>query len=334
MTRTLLLAPLALAFLGACDGGDTEDTDIATCQTQVAMYPEVNASRVYYRTTVEASFTPEIPADATLTVDGVTGTTETMGRRLVFTPDTPLTPGQAYAATVAYTCGGEAKENTANWTVSEVGAPTTLTDLTGNSYALDLGNARFTEPEGIGSLLGSLLTVDLLIAVESIEDPNITMFGAIGVEGESGVQEPCSETIAFPTADISDNPYFELGPQEFTVTVEDTEVTIDNLFLSGSFAPDGSYIDGAVLSGTVDTRPFKTLVNDDPDAPDDAVCEMAASLGAGVECIDCPDGTGKFCLSLVADSIAAEALETPIRRIDDPCDLEECAAEPECSSDQ
>ena len=62
------------------------------------------------------------------------------------------------------------------------------------------------------------------------------------------------------------------------------------------------------------------------------MCVLAESLG--VECIECGGANpGKFCLSLLADSIAASEITKPIERIDDPCALERCAAEPDCAQE-
>jgi hypothetical protein len=325
---------LTLTTFAACNGGEDP---VVECETSVTLSPGANETRAYYRTDVVATFNPQILAGATLTVTGpdgaVAGTTETQGRRLVFTPSSPLTPGAQYTTTVNYECNGGDFAPEASWTVSEVGAPTTLSSLVGKAYALDLANANFVQPEGIGALLGSFLTFDLLVGVKSVDEAQnkVTMIGALGVEGQPGVQEPCEQSIPFPEADISENPYFEVGPQKFSIEVSGQEVTIDNLFLAGAFAPNGSYIDGVVLSGTVDTRPFKSIASDgDPNAPDDVVCELALSLG--VTCIPCPDGTGSFCISLLANQISAAGIPGPIEEIEDPCLKAECASDPDCET--
>ena len=328
------LGVVCVLALSSCGGGDS-DSDAAQCLTTATVFPEDGETRAYYRTTVDVTFAPELPAGSVIELTGtagaVQGATETIGNRLVFTPAAPLAPGGTYTTTVKFDCEGDAKESSYSWTVSDVGASTDLTKLTNNAYALALGQARYIEPPGVGALIGQFLTFDLLLGVENVDAGanKITMLGALGVEGQPGVQEPCQPTIPFPPADIAQNPYFELGPQKFSIVAEGREIVIDNLYLSGSFAPDGSYIDGAVLAGTIDTRPFKDLVDDNPDAPDSAVCDLAASLN--VQCSDCPDNSGKFCISLLADSIQAEKLTKSVERIDDPCTLERCAADPDCA---
>lgn len=333
MYRTLgLVLAVSLTPLIACNDGET-DTDVE-CDVSATLYPAADDTRAYYRSDITATFAPSIPAGATITVTGpdgeVAGTTEESGRRLTFTPSSPLTPGGEYTTTATYDCNGATLAPSATWTVSQVGTPVLLDDLTGMAYALDLANANFVEPEGIGAVLGSFLDFELLVGVDAVDEAatTITMVGALGVEGQPGVQEPCTPSIPFPEADISENPYFEVGPQVFTIEISGTEVTIDDLFLAGAFAPDGEAIDGVVLSGVIDTRPFAGLIDESEDPPEDAVCVFAFDLG--IECEACPDGSGDFCLSLLANRITADPIDNEIELIDDPCLKDECSAEPEC----
>ncbi len=341
MQRSLVLATLALpALLVACNGDGDSDTDVqAQCTTQVGLFPAPNTTNAYYRTVIEATFTgagAEFEAP-TITVTGpdgeISGQSELVGNRLVFEPDSPLSPAASYETSVSYGCAGGTESATASWTVSEVGAPTSLGDLVGNAYSLDIASARFVEPPGVGPALATFIDFELLLGVESVDDTagEIVIVGAVADDETPGVQAACEQTIAFPAADISENPYFQLGPQTLTISVQGEDITIEDLFVAGSFAPDGSYIDGAVLQGTVDTRPFATLV--DPEGGENAVCELVEGLGLpGVACIDCPDGTGAFCLDIEADSIGAEAVPTPIDPIPDPCALPECQSDPDCQN--
>lgn len=336
MTR-VLISTLALVTMatGCPEGGTTDATD-AQCLTTYTMFPEDGASRAYYRTTVDAIFNEAVPgATLTLTdadgnaVAGSAAVDAKNDKRLVFQPETPLAPGATYTAAVAFDCEGASQGGEASWTVSEVGAATDEGGLIGNDYALSLASARFIRPDAVGDIIGDFLTFDILMSIKSIENSQLTVFGAVGDEDQQGVQAECSPTIDFPPADFSENPYFELGPQKLEIEVEGTEVTIEDLFLAGSFAPDGSYIDGVVLAGIVDTRPFAPLIEDDPDAPPEAVCEVTGRLG--IPCVACPDGTGDFCLEILADSIAADSDGVQdLVEIPDPCALEACAGSDDC----
>lgn len=332
MTRVLLSA-LALTLVAGCtDDGPTEDTD-PQCLVTFTAFPE-DGARAYYRTTVDATFSEQVDG-ATITVTdaggtAVAGDTAWEGNRLVFTPGTPLTPGETYTSTIDFTCAGSPQSSATTWTVSEVGTATDADGLVGNDYALALASARFIRPEGVGDIIGDFLTFDILVSVKEVSDSNLTVFGAVGDEEQPGAQAACTPTLDFPAADFAENPYFELGPQQLSVEVSGTEVVIEDLFLSGSFAPDGSYIDGVVLAGIVDTRPFAPLIEDDPDAPPEAVCEVTGRLG--IPCVACPDGSGEFCLEILADSIQASSEGVnDLVEIPDPCALEECADDEDCA---
>lgn len=334
MSRLICFA-LALPLLAvSCNGTETTDeTDIA-CDIRYQMFPEEGSSRAYYRTTVDATFS-EVVEGATLTLKDasgadVAGATVWDGKRLVFTPTDALTPSSQYTATVAFECVGEPAGGSVSWTVSEVGAPTDLTTLVGRDYALDLGSARFLRPDAIGGLIGDFLDFDILVAVKEANDTSITMFGALGETGQPGQQAQCTETIDFPAAGFTGNPYFELGPQTLEVSVSDVDVQIQDMFLSGSFSPDGSYIDGVTLAGIIDTRPLASIVDNNPDAPPETVCEFTGRLG--INCIACPDGSGEYCLELLADSISADSAGvSDLTEIDDPCALPQCADDPDCT---
>lgn len=329
MIRLALLPAAALILsMAGCGGDDSEETDdtdggTQSCTTAATLFPAANATGVYYRTTIEAKFAA-IESDATIEVDGVTGTSAVRGNSIVFTPGSPLSPDTDYTATLHRACGD------ATWTfrTSDVGGA--VGDVTGSSYALDLGSGRFIKPEGVASLLQQYLTTDVLIGVESVSGSNIQMVGAIGLEdADPPTQDPCAETIPFPAASFA-NPYFQVGPAETTINVQDISITIDDLLISGSFTPDGNSITGAVLSGSIDTRPLDPLLGDGEEG---AICSMASA--AGISCEPCPDGTN-FCLSVLVDSIEAAKVTGAItpQTKEEACAREECAAESSCVAPQ
>jgi hypothetical protein len=334
---TMVLSCLAMM---ACNNGDTDtDTDdVVECNIkQVDVFPAPDEARAYYRTSVEANFKPEKDDNATIAVadssgTAVAGTSSWRNNSLVFAPDAPLAPSTEYSTTLDYTCGnGETKQIVASWTTSEVGAATDATALVGKSYVLDLANARFVEPEGIGALLSQYLTVDVLVGIESTDAGEIKMIGAIAEDGsEPPAQATCDPTIDFPVADFSESPFFAVSGDSFEISVDEFTVTLEDFALSGSFSPAGDYIDGVNLQGSIDTRPLVPLMGDETSG-DDAICVLAGSLG--INCIPCSDGTGDFCLSLVADSISAPEGEGPLTKIEDPCALEACSEEPECQEE-
>ena len=71
--------------------------------------------------------------------------------------------------------------------------------------------------------------------------------------------------------------------------------------MSGAFDPAGAVISGAVLAGSIDTRPLVPLI--DENGGENAVCELVGTFN--IQCETCATG-GDFCLSLLVDSMAAE----------------------------
>ncbi len=309
--RTIVALFGALALTAGCDGGDPEETDDTDPPTDVCEITVTNAnpsdgeSAFYYRGSLSWEFS-EVDESATVTLadDGGTdipGSGEWVGDTYLWTPNDPLTPSTSYTATLT-TCDG-ANSLDVGFTTSAVGAVVPDGDVQDLAYALDLASGTFVEPPGVGALLQSQLNVDILIGVANANGADLQLIGAIGEEGASPpAQDLCTESIDFPAADFSENPYFEVGPQTTTLDVQGISVTIDDLFVSGAFAPDGSAVVGAVLAGSIDTRPLAGLVGDD--APPEAVCDLAVTFG--IECQACSDGSGDFCLSLLVTDIAAE----------------------------
>lgn len=319
ITLGLLAGGLVLT---ACNGDDDE-TDVVECtNTIVEHFPMNAASDAYYRTTIEV-VVAKVEEDAQIAVEGVTGSQSWLGNRLIFTPDAPLSPDTTYNWTFDYSCAVV----DFSFTTNAIGTPTGLTDeLVGKSFALDLGNARFVKPEGVGALLGQYLTTDILIGVESLDGTDLYMMGAIGLEGaEPPAQDTCSPSIAFPNAATYEDPYFSVGPADTAITVEDITVNLQSLFISGSFTPQADAIVGSVLQGAADTRDFQDLIEEGD------ICELAGAIG--VSCEPCNDGEVK-CLSLVVDSISAPTVPGALEAIDDPCTRPECSDDPDCATEE
>ncbi len=310
MTRNLSL--LALALFAGCTGDDVKesgDTE-AVCENIVESWPTDGSITAYYRGAVEFELV-DPDESGTITSSTITGTVGHNDEYTKFwlTPDAALSPSTTYDATFTY-CNGE-QSVPISFTTSELG--TSMSDptiLVGAVYELALSEARIVEPSGIGDLLKQYLDVVILVGIDSYDADNaqLTMLGALGKEGsEPASQDFCNPSIDFPVADFSQQPHFVIGSSgTTTISVAGINVDIQDLEISGDFAPDGSYFGGGVLSGTIDTRPLVSLVGDD--AEEDEICTLAAGLG--IACEACSDG-GEFCLSLLADSIVATKVDGP-----------------------
>jgi len=310
MTKRTIVALCGALALVACKGPDDTETDTDTdtdtntgCTiTASDAIPADGATNVYYRTTLEWTFSDaDTSAAVTLATGGtdVPGSGEWFDNTYVWTPSAALDPSTTYDVNLSFCDGANSVDS--SFTTSVVGTSVPEADITGAAYSLDLASGRFVQPAGVGALLQQQLTVEILIGIASISGTDLTLQGALAEDGSNPpVQDLCTESIDFPVADFSDNPFFEVGPQTTTLSVQGLEITIDDLFVSGAFAPDGSSISGAVLAGSIDTRPLVDLI--EPGGDDDAVCLLVQTFG--IACEPCTGG-GDFCLSLLVDSIQA-----------------------------
>ena len=322
MLNRITLVALAALSLTACNKDEVEET-AEPCGVEISnTAPAAGNSNFYYRGDIRVTLTDADPT-AEISIDGVTGTSTRAedNKSLSFTPDAPLDPSTSYTFAVDY-CGGNAS---VDFTTSSLG--TAIPDpssLTGAVFALDLqaDDVEIVIPAGVGSVLESYLEIALLLEVESADSSTLQMFGALGQDEDGEKQEFCDPTLPFPDADFSGAPYFQLGPQTTTISAAGYDVEIRDLFISGTFASDGSYWGGGVLQGSVDTRPLVPLLEDcDPDGStpeteDDceegAICELVE--GFGVACEDCGDGS-EFCLEIKAIGLGGDSVDTDLEEV-------------------
>ena len=286
------------------DTGTTMPTDPGSCQNSVSdIFPEPDTDTVYYRTSIRFTLGAADPGAVITLADNdgndVPGTTTVQDVVVTFTPDAPLEPLTLYTATLTQSPDSNCDPASVTWGTSEVGQPTTV-DVTDTVYDLDLDSGNWVIPPGVGDLIATLIAdadIEILIMPTAVK-AKASFLGALG-DGDQA-QELCTETIPLGGATF-DDPYFELSADALPLAVEGLNITIEDLFLSGSFAPDGTSISGAVLAGAVDTRPLVPLL--DPQGKDTAVCDLVA--GFGIPCEACSDGTGDFCLSVRVEDIVA-----------------------------
>jgi hypothetical protein len=300
-----------LALLAACgDKATTTDsattgttqTTVDTCDPDVdSKFPEDGDTDAYYRTAVRFTLSGE---DATATISvadaagtAVTGTSVSEGVVVTWTGD-DLAPNTEYTATLSYACG----EDTTTFTTSSTGAPTTV-DVTGLVYNLNIAEGTWVQPAGLGPVIASFLgDYELLVSPVSVGAKTITMMGGVA---EGGVQNVCAVTIDFPPAGFA-NPFFQLQTELLPLVVADNVVNITNLELAGAFSPDGTRIQGAVMKGKIDSRPLAEAFGFG--TTDDAGCTALAAFQ--VECEECDNGEGPYCVTINIEDLEALAEDT------------------------
>jgi hypothetical protein len=320
-----LVALAILGSLGGC-GKDKDDDSQAPeeCTTQLSgTVPVSGAGDAYYRADIEATF--DVADDTSMiTLYDSSGTPVDGSEHrnddstiAYFTPDEPLTPGASYSAEIMWCDMGETE--TVDFTTSSLGEP--LDDpsaIEGRTYLVDLKDARFAEPAGVGPLLALKVRQSILLTVTSVDATSLTMIGAL--TGDSGsTQDFCLPTINFPKpADFTEPPYWEVQADEAILNVADNDVSIQNLVISGTISADAATIGGGVLAGTIDTALLGGLLGSkDPNY----ICDLAKEFGD--ECSECPNGKDT-CLGLRLDQLVGDSAATVAVR---PIDQRDCDAE-------
>ena len=331
-----LVSIIALATLVGCGGKDDDDTSAGAdvgegatpgCEVDEVSpaYPEADGAEFYYRGSVEFVF-DGIDEDATITLadaagTAVDGSTSWMDNKLSFTPSAPLAPSTQYSTTLTH-CGGE---STIGFITGSLGGPLDEgVDLVGNTYVVNLDDANFVKPAGVGGLLLGLLEQHILLGVTEVTDTEIKMMGAISKDKPSTDQDTCDPSISFPAgADFTTAPFFSIGPETTSLSVAGISVNINDLMFAGDFASDGTYIGGAILSGLLDAAELAGVLVDNgliEEEDPSAVCDLIATFG--VACEDCGDGRAE-CLSIYVDRITAEETGTALIEVE-TCDVDTC----------
>ena len=312
MLRYTSIIGLLLAV--GCGSKDTADADPAGSDDagecgdpQAALTSPSNTSDANYRTTVAFTFSTDKDDSATISLSGpdgeISGSSDWSDKTLTFTPSEDLAFDTTYEATLTH-CGGSDSESfsTSNVGSGLDGGEASLVDKT---YSVDLAAANFVKPPDVGTLLGSLLTQNILIGIDDANESSITMKGALAEPGNDD-QDMCTATFGIPTADFSTAPYFSVSADAITIAVSGFNININDFTLEGDFTPDGSQISGAVLAGQLDARDLAPAIvetglitAEDPDE----VCGLLS--GFGVECEPCTDGKD-YCVTVEVNDINAE----------------------------
>ena len=295
----------------ADDGEDmsTEASDsvgVGCINTIMATFPESGATDAHYRLPLRVTFTAvdntaAIALAPTAGGSVIVGTSEWDGLDLVFTPDLPLDSSTEYTATLSAGCGTFAW----SFTTSEIGDPTNSNNLIDRSWELDLNSGLWLQPAGAGAIITSFIDFKLLLGVSAVNAVahDIDMLLALGDQyAVPTEQDICLETVDISGLDFSQNPYFDLEVDDYIVKVYGEELVFETARLTGDFAADGTFIDGATFSGTITATSLGSLMGTGGQF---ATC--LALMAFGIPCDTCPSGSGDCIYFDVIDIEAEEA---------------------------
>jgi hypothetical protein len=304
-----------------CDDTGEPDTDATDlCEVEIReTFPAADSVDVYHRGVVEFHLN-KADETAVLSMQGVAGLSSRNDRAdvVTFAPDAPLNPSTSYVVRLDY-CTGTAE---LSFSTSELGGSVPASVLEGKAYAFDSASGRMVEPEGVGAVLQEYLESGILVSPVEVSGGQVQMLSAAPTQDDSNQQDFCRSTRV-SAADYSAAPFFEVGPMDFAVPMSGYEIDVEDHFFAGTFAPDGSYIGGITLAGSVDTRPLVPLLFEGEDDPN-AVCDLIASMG--VSCEACGgDPAALYCLAYRLIDGVAQEVGTTLEAVETPCTHAQCA---------
>ncbi len=332
----MLVTGTLLMGCGSKDGGDSaagadgEGEDEAACAAEIGSYITPTSDETtdfYYRDSVRIQLTEDDPSATIALTDmagtAIAGTTTLDANVLSFTPDAFLDGNTKYEAVVT-TC---TDSDTFTFTTSNLGGVLQegATSLIDRTYAVALSEATFLKPAGVGSLIQSAVDVNILLGVTGADDTTLNMMGAISETG-STAQDFCNPSLAFPDADFSEQPYFQIGPADTDLSVSGFNITIVQFRISGDFSADGSYFAGGMLTGEIDARDLlqiEAVAGLGEDA--DALCTLVESVSSGAAtCETCSTDGQEYCLTVEVINIVAEEVPNLVLELLDDCDPNRC----------
>jgi hypothetical protein len=293
--RALALLPL----LAACNGGEDSDTAPVCDAAVLSFAPEDGTGP--YALDKPLVFTIEGTAsEATVTVTGPDGAEiageVTIGEGTVTWEPADELPEEATVSWTAQICD---VTGAGTFTTGTLGSDVPPEELSDDTFAVDLANATWVQPEGGEDLVEQFFAGAFLIGIQAVTEITLDTIGASGEATASGSwqQDPCYATIDFEPVDFTTNPYFVLETDEMRFTVQGIEAIIYDVQITGGLTND-AIVDGT-FQGEIDMDDYKDdLGTSDP-------CGMLA-MYAGLECVACSWDGEEHCLFLMAEDVEGE----------------------------
>ena len=316
-----LLSTAALAWVFTACSTDirNQGSDPKCSTTIVATYPVDGSSNFYYRDAIEFYLSSPDPTAVVLTeIDGEQYTSED-GKTILFVPNQALDPVTDYEVGLDY-CHGNP---TISFTTSELGSEIASFDtIEGNTYLFHLDAARYTTGGEVAQALLAIFNKDILIQILEMTNSTIAMRGAVGESiGGEVEQDICYRTIDLEELGV-DSADFYYEDAELVMDFYHTELAFLNLLLSGTFAPDGSWIGGVSLYANVDVRGLSETLGL---GTADDICSFAKELES--PCQPCSTDDAAYCITIAAEKISATAVNMDLEKIELNNSFEECVVD-------
>ncbi len=340
LSGLLALASISLLFTIGCTAVDDDD-DGGAFAFVGDLFPQPGQSDFFGGDTIWVQFALAVPpTEVTLSLADAAGTPVAAEQtadelRYYLQPDAMLAPSTSYTLTIDF----QPREgdpsvigfSTGPWGEVLGSGAEDLVDVT---FRFDLESGTWHKPEGVGSLIAGLLgeyglafALTDASAFEPADQPGVHINGAlIAQEGDSWVQDACTPTLPYtygPDGEAGtgddfratwDDPWLTFGPGDLELVVTDIEASIKDFHLNGVVHPGLDDLRGLELQGSADTRALDSQVGED--AEEGAVCGLVKEV-ADIDCIECGEPPGEFCLELhITDLTAVAVPEVVIETMD------------------
>ena len=288
------------------DTTEEEDVQITECEESLETTPsiELSSSSWFYRDAIRLVFAEQ---NVNLTVTATNSAGEDVpvsfewndSRELAeVLPEAGTWDGnESYTLSIAY-CQHSAA---LSFATSDYGLPleASANSLVGKTFNIDLATASYTDPPGIGTLLGQNIDQPLLFGVETATDNSLDFIAALGFVDDFGTIEQVTSLWYFPDADFSSSPFFDAYSEALQIEYGTISIPIFDFKISGTFSADGNRIGNAHFEGLGNTSEIGPALA--PGMNEHSICDMLAASGAN--CVACPgdDSGEEFCAFLAGD---------------------------------
>lgn len=331
--QLILLMPM-LAALGCTkaypDDTDTDglgDTDISQdtdgdgqCDAAVArVLPLAGALGVGIDEAITVGFTYGVAArDLTIPLADDAGTPVNSSFTLSTDGLTATVAHDTLAPSTGYTLSVSSCAHDATSSFLTTGGPVDAV-IEQRTYALDYSTVTWVEPAWASSLSGMLGLEYVLVQILNYDDAlqEIDASGAIGFTNPNNgqiVQGACYAPMIYDNVDFSQNPSFEVGPNDLEIPQQN--FTVYGLDIQAAFEEGGDALVGIDMSGQIDGRQVLANVGIDP-------CQLATLNGD--TCHPCASDGVSACLDLLLTADRAPyAAGVDIDELYDPTQDPQC----------
>ena len=181
----------------------------------------------------------------------------------------------------------------------------------GNVYTLSFDDAVVVDADdGASDLVRNATSGDILMQAVTATDDAISWRLAFG---DADGQDMCSRTTDLPAATRADAG-FTVGPA--AVTFPSTPAwTMEGLTINGTLSEDFQSASEISMEGTLDAREIVELVP--LFSTGEGICDALADYG--MDCYDCGDGAGNYCVDLHVTGLTGSAVVVDVEAIiEDP----------------